>query len=466
MSETLKQQNIEHEEFEPITVGLVSLGCPKNLVESETLLGELAQAGLAVTNDYAWADVLIVNTCGFLQSAQAEAAEIIDQLCRFKAPAGRCRCLLIMGCWAQISGKEILARWKKIDAVVGVNDRADIVPIIIKALSEKPRRFIHTSQKWLDMVSESDRLRLTPQHWCYLRISEGCSQRCSFCKIPSIRGGYRSKPMATILNEAKTMIADGAKEIILIGQETTNYGNDLGIKNGLSQLLKRLNKLDGADWIRLMYTYPANFTDATIDAIAQLDHVVKYVDIPLQHISDNVLSQMGRRIGHDDTLRLMEKLRSRVHGITIRTTLIVGFPGETEQDFEELYNFVKEFKFQAMGAFAYSSEPGTKAAKLKDQLPQKIKLERLDRLMKLQRKIAFADAKNTIGKKFDVYIEPTPAGKKFVTARNAQQAPQVDPVTLIDRDQLSAKLTRPGTKLSVQCTGSRGYDLIAKPVRR
>jgi ribosomal protein S12 methylthiotransferase len=371
-----------------------------------------------------------------------------------------------MGCWAQISGKEILARWKKIDAVVGVNDRADIVPIIIKALSEKPRRFIHTSQKWLDMVSESDRLRLTPQHWCYLRISEGCSQRCSFCKIPSIRGGYRSKPMATILNEAKTMIADGAKEIILIGQETTNYGNDLGIKNGLSQLLKRLNKLDGADWIRLMYTYPANFTDATIDAIAQLDHVVKYVDIPLQHISDNVLSQMGRRIGHDDTLRLMEKLRSRVHGITIRTTLIVGFPGETEQDFEELYNFVKEFKFQAMGAFAYSSEPGTKAAKLKDQLPQKIKLERLDRLMKLQRKIAFADAKNTIGKKFDVYIEPTPAGKKFVTARNAQQAPQVDPVTLIDRDQLSAKLTRPGTKLSVQCTGSRGYDLIAKPVRR
>jgi ribosomal protein S12 methylthiotransferase len=462
----LKQENIVYEEFEPATVALVSLGCPKNLVESETLLGELAQIGLAVTNDYAWADVLIVNTCGFLQSAQTEAAEVIDQLSRYKYPKGRCRCLLIMGCWSQIAGKEILERWKQIDAVVGVNDRANIASIISKILSEKPKRIVQMSQKCLAMESESARLRLTPEHWCYLRISEGCSQRCSFCKIPAIRGGYRSKPMATILDEAKTMIADGTREIILIGQETTNYGNDMGLKNGLSQLLRRLNKLNGIDWIRLMYTYPANFTDATIDAMAELEHVAKYVDIPLQHVSDNVLTRMGRRIGRDDTLKLMEKLRSRIPNIAIRTTLIVGFPGETEQDFDELYNFVRDFKFQAMGAFAYSPEPGTKAAKLKDQLPQEVKLERLDRLMKLQRKIAFAHAKSKVGQKFEVYVEPTPAGKKYITTRNAQQAPQVDPVTLIARDQLSSKFTRPGTKLSVQCTASRGYDLIAKPIKK
>ncbi len=462
----MKQKNTGYEEYEPATIAMVSLGCPKNLVESETLLGELAQAGLAVTNDYAWADVLIVNTCGFLQSAQAEAAEVIDQLSQLKYPAGRCRCLIVMGCWSQIAGKEILSRWKEIDAAIGVNDRASIVPVIVKTLGEKPRRIVQTTQKYLAMESESTRLRLTPQHWCYLRISEGCSQRCSFCRIPAIRGGYRSKPLATIIDEAKTMIADGTRELILIGQETTNYGSDLNLKDGLAQLLRRLNKLPGIDWIRLMYTYPANFTDATINAIAELEHVVKYVDIPLQHISENILNRMGRRIGKDDTLKLMEKLRTRIPNLNIRTTLIVGFPGETEQDFDELYNFVRDFKFQAMGAFAYSPEPGTKAAKLKDQIPQDIKLARLDRLMKLQRKIAFAHAKEKVGQKFDVYIEPTPAGRKYIIARNSHQAPQVDPVTLIPRDQLTTKFTRPGTKLTVQCTASRGYDLIAKPAKK
>jgi ribosomal protein S12 methylthiotransferase len=316
------------------------------------------------------------------------------------------------------------------------------------------------------MVSESQRLRLTPQHWCYLRISEGCSQRCSFCKIPDIRGSYRSKPMATILDEAKTMIADGVSEIILIGQETTNYGNDLGMKNGLAQLLRRLNKLPGIDWIRLMYTYPANFSDATIKAIADLEHVVKYVDIPLQHISDRILKRMGRRIDRDGTLRLMDKLRSWVPNITIRTTLIVGFPGETEAEFEELYEFVKKYQFDAMGAFAFSPEPGTPAAKLDGQIPEKVKLTRLDRLMKLQRKIAFEKAKSMIGKIFDVYIESVPANRKFIEARHAGQAPQVDPVTLISRKDLSAKFAIPGQKLKVQCTKSHGYDVIAKPIRK
>jgi ribosomal protein S12 methylthiotransferase len=461
---TLKKSE---EVYEPAAVAMVSLGCPKNLVESETLLAELAQAGLAVTGDAEWADVLIVNTCGFLLSAQEEAAEIIEQLRQLKYPAGRCQCLIVMGCWSQIGGKEILSRWPEVDAVVGVNERAKIVPIILRVLNEEsPEQFLLTSKKTLAMTSEATRLRLTPQHWCYLRISEGCSQRCAFCSIPDIRGNYRSKPMKIILDEAKTMAADGVKELILIGQETTNYGNDLDIKNGLAALLRKLDKIDGLDWIRLMYTYPANFTDATIKAIAELERVVKYVDIPLQHISDRILKQMARRIDQADTLKLMEKLRKNVPEIAIRTTLIVGFPGETDAEFEELYNFVKNFEFEAMGAFAYSPEPGTRAAKFKNQVPEEVKAERLDRLMKLQQKIAFAKAKAKIGRKFDVYIESNSPKRKFIEARHAGQAPEVDPVTLIPRKALSAKLTTPGSKLKVQFTASHGYDLIAEPVRK
>ncbi len=446
------------------TVGLVSLGCPKNLVESETLLAGLAEAGYVVTGEYGAAEVLIVNTCGFLQSAQAEAGGVVAELARLKFPKGNCRCLIVMGCWSQIAGKEILAKWKAVDAVVGVNEKHKILGIIEAVLGGSKRRPALAGGRCLPLASEEARLRLTPNHWCYLRISEGCSQRCTFCSIPDIRGRYRSKGFGTIIDEAKTMVADGAKEIILIGQETTNYGNDLGLKDGLARLLTRLDKIPGIDWIRLMYTYPANFTDATIRAIADLKHVVNYVDLPLQHISDRILKRMGRRIDRARTVELLHKLRSAVPGIAIRTTLIVGFPGETEEEFQELYDFVRDFEFDALGAFAYSPEPGTPAAKLSGQVPERTKLLRLDRLMKLQRRIAYAKARSWIGKRFDVYVEPTPGNKKMITARNGKQAPQVDPVTLISRDQLSPDSATPGTKLSVQCTATRGYDLIAEPI--
>ncbi|MFA5863366.1 MAG: 30S ribosomal protein S12 methylthiotransferase RimO [Phycisphaerae bacterium] len=456
----MKKNNISYES--PVLVGMISLGCPKNLVESETLLAQLAQAGFVVTGDYPQADVLIVNTCGFLRSAQVESAEVIDELAEYKFPRGRCRCLVVMGCWPQIAGKEILGRWKTVDAVVGVNDRGRIGQIIMEKMAGEKKRITLVDSKCLPLAGEGERLRLTPRHWCYLRISEGCSQRCSFCSIPSIRGTYRSKPVSAIVDEAKIMIADGVKEIILIGQETTNYGNDLGEKNGLSKLLARLNKLSGIDWIRLMYTYPANFTDATIRAIADLEHVVKYVDIPLQHINDRILKRMGRRIDRATTEKLLEKLLRQIPDLAIRTTLIVGFPGETDKEFQELFDFVRDFEFDALGAFAYSPEPGTRAAYLSGQVPEQIRLQRLDRLMKLQRRIAYAKARQFIGRKFDVYIEPTPPAKKMLAARGSRQAPQVDPVTLIRRQGLLAKYATPGMKLTVQCTASRGYDLIAR----
>lgn len=461
----MNRSPVAHEPQAPITVGLVSLGCPKNLVESETLLAELAQAGLALTADEAQADVLIVNTCGFLQSAQAEAAEIIDRLAARKFPRGNCRCLVIMGCWSQIAGDEILARWKQVDAVVGVNDRDRIVPIIQKTLAGHPSRTTLAHARCRPLGPEDERFRLTPVHWCYLRISEGCSQRCTFCSIPAIRGPYRSKPLDQIVDEARTMIGSGVKELILIGQETTNYGNDLGYPNGLAKLLARLNRLRGIDWIRLMYTYPANFTDAAIDALARLDRVVKYIDIPLQHINDRILKRMGRRIDRAGTIRLLEKLRARIPGLTLRTTLIVGFPGETDAEFRELCDFVREFRFDALGAFAYSPEPGTAAARLPGQVPEKTKRRRLDELMTLQRRIAQAAARRHIGESFPVYIEPTPSTRKMVIARSARQAPEVDPVTLVPRRDLAPKNTVPGTRLWVQCTGTRGYDLVARPIR-
>ena len=448
---------------QPITIAMISLGCPKNLVERETLLAQLTQAGFVLTGEISWADVVIVNTCGFLQSAQKEAADVIDQLVRFKYPKGNCRALIIIGCWSQIDAAKILKRWRQVDAAVGVNDRDKIIDVIVRVLATNKRKIALASKSIKPIADEHERFRLTPRHWCYLRISEGCSQRCSFCTIPKIRGKYRSKPMSQIVKEARTMIADGVKEIILIGQETTNYGNDLDIKNGLAKLLKKLNKLDGIDWIRVMYTYPANFSDATIDAIAQLEHVVKYVDIPLQHISDKILKLMARRIDRKSTELLLEKLRKKIPDITIRTTMIVGFPSETDKEFNELMDFVRDFEFDALGAFAFSPEPGTKAAKLPERVSNRAKRHRLDELMKLQKKIAFAKAKQYRGKELDVYLEPTSPKRKYIEARHCGQAPEIDSVTLIPKNSLPQNHTAAGTKLSVKCISSRGYDLIAKP---
>ncbi len=472
MNMTCKQNdniNIKNEteaEQQYFTFAMISLGCPKNLVESETLLANLTQAGFVLTNEYNLADIIIVNTCGFLQSAQQEAADVISELTNLKFPNGQCQALLVIGCWPQIDAENILSRWPEVDAVVGVNDRNKIADVILNILSNPQRRFSLTSKRIRPFFPENTRFRLTPRHWCYLRISEGCSQRCSFCTIPKIRGKYRSKPIKQIIQEAQTMIADGTREIILIGQETTNYGNDIDIKNGLPKLLNRLNKLKGLDWIRLMYTYPANFSDATIDAIASLDKVVKYVDIPLQHISDKILKLMSRRIDRQSTELLLYKLRSKIPNIAIRTTMIVGFPGETDKEFDELMNFVRDFEFDALGAFAFSPEPGTKAQRLPNQVPEKIKQARLAELMSLQKKIAFRKAKKYIGKELDVYIEPTSPKRKYIESRHSKQAPEIDSVTLIPKTDLAKKKSIPGTKLSVKCIATKGYDLIAKPINR
>jgi len=449
----------------PAAVALVSLGCAKNLVESETMLGQLAQAGFLVTGDYSAADVIVVNTCGFLQAAQQEATEVICELEQYKR-IGSCRALILAGCWAQLGGEALLERFPFVDAVIGVNDRHCLAEAIVQCLEGRRLVTANAYGRRRALSADVGRLRLTPRHWAYLRISEGCSQKCSFCSIPAIRGPYRDKPMSAVLAEARELIASGARELVLIGQETTSYGSGSKRGGGLARLLRALDRLEGVDWIRLMYTYPANFADSTIRAIAECRHVVKYVDLPLQHISDRILRAMGRRIGRAETEALLEKLRRAVPGIAIRTTMLVGFPGETDRQFEELLDFVRQFKFDALGAFAFSPEPGTRAAAMADQVPEQEKLRRLDALMRLQRRIAGQLGRQRIGSEFDVYVEPSESNRsRYLRARSAFQAPEVDPVTLIHRATSTERKTVPvGTKLRVKCTGVRGYDLIAEPV--
>jgi len=393
------------QQLQSVTVALASLGCPKNLVESETMLGELASAGFVVTGDYSQADVIVVNTCGFLRAAQQEAAEVIGEMAAYKQ-RGNCRALIVAGCWAQLAGRELIKRFPYVDAVVGVNDRQYLAEAVVESLGGRGIVAVGKYRPGRSLAADVGRLRLTAAHWAYLRISEGCSQKCTFCTIPAIRGPYRSKPIKDVVTESKELIADGVRELVLIGQETTNYGRDLKQNTDLAALLRRLNRLAGLEWIRLMYTYPANFSDSTIRALAELDGVVKYVDLPLQHISDKMLRAMGRRIDRAGTEALLERLRRQVPGIAIRTTMLVGFPGESEEDFKELLDFVRQFEFDALGAFAFSPEPDTAAARLPGKVPEQEKLRRVDELMRLPTEGAGLRVKCTASRGYDLIAEP------------------------------------------------------------
>lgn len=445
----------------PTKVAFVALGCAKNLVDSEKMLGQIAEAGAIITADEADADVIVINTCGFLGASRDEAHEAIDGALERKRK-GRCKRVVVAGCLVQRDGEKLLEAFPQIDALVGVNNRDDVAAAALakpKAGGKKrssPDLFLgeYHPHAWLDTA----RLRLTPRHYAYLRISEGCNQKCTFCTIPSIRGPMHCKTPQAILDEARELIADGVVELNLIGQDTTSYGEDIGYAPGLAGLLREVNALDGARWIRLMYAYPSVFTDAMIDALAECERVVKYVDIPLQHVTDRMLKAMGRRVTRKQTETLLRKLRDRVPGISIRTTLIAGFPGETEADFAELAAFVRDFGFDALGVFPYSLEADTPSGRMAGQLPEAVKKERADAIMAIQQEIAFARARERIGETFEVLVE-TPADRSGVRhARHAGQAPEVDSVTFV-----VGGTAAPGDLVRVRCDDTREYDLIARP---
>ncbi|GJM26429.1 MAG: ribosomal protein S12 methylthiotransferase RimO [Phycisphaerae bacterium] len=442
----------------PKQVAFVSLGCAKNTVDSEKMLGQLAEAGCVLVADESDADVVVVNTCGFLEDSRTEATGIIRDLVKTKkARSSRLNRVVVAGCLVQRDGDQLSNAVAGIDALVGVNNRDDVVRAV---LNKKHQR--NTVDKYMGdyhpfVNIDTARLRITPRHWAYLRISEGCDQKCTFCTIPSIRGPMHCKPPEIVLNEARELIADGAVELSLIGQDTSSYGHDMGYEAGLAGLLRQLNELDGLSWIRLMYVYPSVFTDAMIDAIAECDKIVKYVDMPLQHISDKMLKAMHRRVDRKTTVDLLNRIKTQIPDVTLRTTLITGFPGETEAHHQELIEFIQEFEFDALGVFPYSLEPDTPAGRMTGQIDRETKLRRRQELMLAQQEIAFRRADSRINRDFDVIVD-TPAAEGFQEARHAGQAPEVDSVTLLrDCDY------EPGQFARVRCVGRDDYDLIAVP---
>lgn len=477
------------------SVAFVSLGCPKNLVDSERMLGLLASDGLVITSQTEEADAIVINTCGFLEASKEESMREIHQALALKQ-TGKCKRVIVAGCLVQRHKTKLLDEAPEIDRLVGVFDREHIVQAVRG--EQNPRQSHgHYLGKYHDLserlvqenqapsgassvssktssrrhrlaVFEDDRarLRLTPRHYAYLRMSEGCNQGCAFCTIPGIRGPMRSKPVDQILAEAVELASDGAVEINLIGQDTTSYGTDIGYTKGLSGLLKTLNTQAPKDvaWIRLMYAYPSCFTDDMIKSIADCDRVVKYIDMPLQHINDRLLHLMKRRVTRHQIETLLEKLRKWVPGIAIRTTFIAGSPTETDQEHEELVKFVRDFGFEHVGVFPFSPEPGTPMGRMEQQLPDTVRQQRVEELMLAQQEVVFSRNESRMGQTIDAMIEQTAPGEKTVyIARTPQQAPDIDSVVFVSSNQ---KLTC-GEIMTVKITDYKAYDLIGEiPVRK
>ncbi len=417
-------------------IGVVSLGCPKNLVDSETMLGLIHEENYEITNDPSEAEIIIVNTCGFIESAKEESINTILQMAEYKK-SGSCKYIIVTGCLSQRYAEELFNELPEADAIAGVEVYDEIGSIIKRVMNGE--RFIMLERSKPDVIYTSKetflpRILTTPSYTAYLKIAEGCDNCCSYCAIPKIRGPYRSKPMEQVLKEAKALADNGVKELIVVAQDTTRYGEDLpGGKLLLADLLKELNKIESLKWIRVMYCYPNNFTDELIETFASLDKVCKYVDLPLQHASNRLLASMNRYDTREEVETLLAKLRKRIPGIVIRTTFIVGFPGETDADFEELKEFVEQQRFENAGVFAYSQEEGTVAGAMPNQIPDEIKQERYHELMALQAQISEEIHKDTEGQTLEVLVEGIEEdGSVLHYGRSYREAPDIDGLVFIE----------------------------------
>lgn len=417
-------------------IGVVSLGCPKNLVDSETMLGLIHEENYEITNDPSEAEIIIVNTCGFIESAKEESINTILQMAEYKK-SGSCKYIIVTGCLSQRYAEELFNELPEADAIAGVELYDEIGTIIKRVMNGE--RFIILERSKPDVIYTSKetflpRILTTPSYTAYLKIAEGCDNCCSYCAIPKIRGPYRSKPMEQVLKEAKALADNGVKELIVVAQDTTRYGEDLpGGKLLLADLLKELNKIESLKWIRVMYCYPNNFTDELIETFASLDKVCKYVDLPLQHASNRLLASMNRYDTREEVETLLAKLRKRIPGIVIRTTFIVGFPGETDADFEELKEFVEQQRFENAGVFAYSQEEGTVAGAMPNQIPDEIKQERYHELMALQAQISEEIHKDTEGQTLEVLVEGIEEdGSGLHYGRSYREAPDIDGLVFIE----------------------------------
>lgn len=403
-------------------IGMVSLGCPKNQVDAEIMLSKLQNGGFEIVNDPAEADLIIVNTCAFIESAKKESIESILDMASYKEDYPSVR-LLVTGCLAERYRSEIFEEIPEVDGVIGIGADNDICEVCEKLLSfEKVEEYPPKE----NLCFDGDRILTTPSYSAYIKIAEGCSNNCTYCAIPSIRGAYRSRPAESILAEAEKLAKDGVKELIVVAQDTTRYGEDLYGRNALSPLLRSLCKIEGIEWIRLLYLYPERIDDALIDTIAEEDKIVKYMDIPVQHCSERVLKRMNRQGNRQSLTDLFNKIRERIPDVTLRTTLIAGFPGETEEEFEELCDFVSEMKFERMGCFAYSEEEGTPAARLDGMLSEEERNRRADIVNDLQSEILDSVNETLIGKELSAIVEDYDGYTDSYYGRTVMDAPEID----------------------------------------
>ena len=405
------------------TVGMVSLGCAKNQVDGEVLMASLKNAGFLTVDDAALADIAIVNTCGFIESAKRESIEEILELAALKKE-GKIKKLVITGCLSERYQKEMHQELPEADAVLGIGANGDIAPLLTKMMEENT--YVESFPDKSRMPLCGDRELTTPSYFAYVKIAEGCDNRCSYCAIPLIRGGYRSRTMESIEEECKGLVANGAKELVLIAQDTSRYGIDLYGEYSLAKLMRRLCRIDGLRWLRVLYCYPDSITDELLDTMAREEKIVKYIDLPLQHASGPILKAMNRRGDRQSLTALMNKIRERVPGVVLRTTLITGFPGETEEDFTELAEFVKDVKFERLGCFAYSQEEGTPAAELPGQLDEEVKAHRAELIMDRQMEIMERQGMELIGKTLEVLVEGYDRYAECWFGRSWRDAPDVD----------------------------------------
>jgi ribosomal protein S12 methylthiotransferase len=437
------------------TVGFIALGCPKNVVDSEKMLGEIAEGGLLITTDTDNADVVVINTCGFIAPATAESLEAVKWAVGRKR-RGAVKKVIVAGCLSERLGQGLFSKVEGIDAIVGLGERDNIAEIIKKTLSsQKPGVYLGRQEGVSD---DRGRLLITARHWAYLRISEGCSHRCSFCTIPAIKGRFRSKPPELVLAEAAELVSAGAVELNIIAQDTTRYGQDLRIKNGLAQIVRELEKIDGLRWIRLMYLYPAGIDEALIETAARSDKVVHYFDIPIQHVNDNILKAMKRPDTKEQLKQLIERLRGAIADCVLRTTLIVGFPGESDGQFAELLEFIRWAQFDALGCFKFYPESGTSAAELPGQVSDDVKQKRLEELMLAQQEICFAGNKKRIGSELTCLVDSIDGGGGG-KGRFYGQAPEIDGICIIKNCSVKS-----GRFIRTKVVGMKDYDLIVEQV--
>ena len=433
----------------------ISLGCDKNLADSETMLGMLASRGYQIVDEEEKADVIIVNTCCFIHDAMEESIETILQMAEYKK-SGSLKALIVTGCMAERYREEITKEIPEVDAVLGTASYGHILDAVDEAL--KGHSYLMMEPLDTLPLIETHRLVTTGGHYAYLKIAEGCDKHCTYCIIPKLRGNFRSVPMDHLIKEAEQLATDGVKELILVAQETTLYGKDLYGEKKLPELLHKLCQISGIRWIRILYCYPEEITEELIQTMKEEPKICHYLDLPIQHASDGILKRMGRRTSKEELVHIISRLREEIPDITLRTTLITGFPGETQEQHEELMDFVDKMEFDRLGVFTYSPEEGTPAASMPDQIEESIKEDRRAELMELQQEIAFEQAENMIGKEVLVMIEGKVADENAYVGRTYKDAPNVDGLIFVNTD---AELMS-GDFAKVKVTGACEYDLIGE----